>query len=53
MEDLIRDIERMLALLTKSKAYLKDDNECADIVTNQLKAFRDTAICMSKLSMAY
>jgi len=43
----------MIASLGKSKAYLKDDNECAEIVQNQLKAFRDTAVSLSKLSTPF
>jgi len=40
----------MTAVLVKAKAFLKDDNECAEIVSKQIREFRDVVVCLSKLN---
>jgi hypothetical protein len=39
----------MAQTLTKSKTFLKDDNECAEKVSSLLKQYRDLILCLSKL----
>jgi len=53
ISELQSDIERMATVLTKSKAFLKDDNECSEIVSKQIREFRDVVICLSKLNQPY
>jgi len=49
LEGDIKELESMITTLTKSKSFLKDDNEFAEKVTLLLKQFRDLILCLSKL----
>jgi len=50
IEALIYEIDQMTSILSKSKAFLKDDNECAENVTSNLLKFRSLAISLSKIN---
>lgn len=39
----------MLGILNKSKAYLRDDNECAEKLIAKLRSYRDLVVSLNKL----
>ena len=48
-DELLKDIEDMLGILQKSKAWLRDDNDCAEKLTGKLRQFRDLVVSLGRL----
>lgn len=40
----------MLGIMQKSKAFLRDENECVDKVVSKLRSYRDLVVSLNKLT---